>query len=96
MIHGHPHVAKDVLEWVVFEKHIANIYGKWRLHEKIIPSWAQKSRSQSLLTNILDKKDLVEAEDDETVEASKKNTEDDDSETETIRDKYGNVIREKK
>ena len=40
LIHGSPHVAKDVLEYVVFEKHLANIYGKWRLHGKITPNWS--------------------------------------------------------
>lgn len=23
----------------MFEKHIVNEYGKWRIHDKIIPSW---------------------------------------------------------
>jgi len=32
-------LAKDVLEYVVFEKHLANTYGLWRVHEKIIPDW---------------------------------------------------------
>lgn len=32
-------LAKDVLEYVVFEKHLANTYGIWRIHEKIIPDW---------------------------------------------------------
>lgn len=32
-------MAKDVLEYVVFEKHIANEYGSWRIHAKIIPDW---------------------------------------------------------
>ena len=36
---GDPYVAKDVLEYVVFEKHITNLYGEWRLHGKIIPDW---------------------------------------------------------
>merc|ERR1719319_1329348 len=26
LIHGHPHVAKDVIEFVVFEKHIVNLW----------------------------------------------------------------------
>ena len=33
-------VRKDVLEYVVFEKHISHQYGNWRLHAKIIPPWA--------------------------------------------------------
>lgn len=39
LIHGSEHVAKDVLEFVVFEKHISNTYGRWRLHAKILPDW---------------------------------------------------------
>uniref|UniRef100_A0A1A9WJ28 Large ribosomal subunit protein mL45 n=1 Tax=Glossina brevipalpis TaxID=37001 RepID=A0A1A9WJ28_9MUSC len=39
LMHGSEIVAKDVLEYVVFEKHISNEYGKWRLHDKIIPDW---------------------------------------------------------
>lgn len=39
LMHGSEVVTKDVLEYVVFEKHISNEYGKWRLHDKIIPDW---------------------------------------------------------
>ncbi|CAG2179798.1 unnamed protein product [Oppiella nova] len=39
LMHGSDAVVKDVLEYVVFEKHIANLYGKWRLHAKITPEW---------------------------------------------------------
>lgn len=28
-----------MLEYVVFEKHLANEYGTWRIHDKIIPDW---------------------------------------------------------
>ncbi|XP_037114392.1 39S ribosomal protein L45, mitochondrial [Syngnathus acus] len=31
---------KDVLEYVVMERHLVNPYGRWRLHGKIVPSWA--------------------------------------------------------
>ncbi|KAG0721860.1 putative 39S ribosomal protein L45, mitochondrial [Chionoecetes opilio] len=37
--HGSEVVARDVLEYVVFEKHVANTYGSWRVHDKIIPDW---------------------------------------------------------
>lgn len=36
---GNENIAKDVLEYVVFEKHIVDYYGKWKVHAKIIPSW---------------------------------------------------------
>ncbi|KAI5706128.1 hypothetical protein M8J75_005101 [Diaphorina citri] len=39
LMHGSEILAKDVLEYVVFEKHICNQYGTWRIHEKIIPDW---------------------------------------------------------
>ncbi|KAK7081154.1 39S ribosomal protein L45, mitochondrial [Halocaridina rubra] len=39
LIHGSEVVARDVLEYVVFEKHVANTYGMWRIHDKIIPDW---------------------------------------------------------
>ncbi|XP_059612019.1 large ribosomal subunit protein mL45 [Phlebotomus argentipes] len=39
LLHGSEILAKDVLEYVVFERHMANEYGKWRLHEKIVPEW---------------------------------------------------------
>lgn len=38
--HGSEILAKDVLEYIVFEKNISNMYGEWRMHEKIIPPWA--------------------------------------------------------
>lgn len=38
-MHGSKILAKDVLEYVVFEKHLANEYGTWRIHDKIIPDW---------------------------------------------------------
>lgn len=40
LMHGSEILAKDVLEYVVFEKHISNEYGVWRLHDKIIPDWS--------------------------------------------------------
>lgn len=40
LMHGSEILAKDVLEYVVFEKHVSNQYGAWRVHDKIIPDWA--------------------------------------------------------
>lgn len=40
LMHGSEILAKDVLEYAVFEKNISNEYGTWRLHGKIIPDWA--------------------------------------------------------
>ncbi|CAK6975658.1 S ribosomal protein L45%2C mitochondrial [Scomber scombrus] len=37
---GSEEQPKDVLEYVVIERHLTNPYGRWRLHGKIVPSWA--------------------------------------------------------
>jgi large subunit ribosomal protein L45 len=37
---GSETVPKDVIEYVVFEKFLTNIYGVWRMHDKIVPDWA--------------------------------------------------------
>ncbi|XP_046432011.1 large ribosomal subunit protein mL45 [Neodiprion pinetum] len=39
LLHGSEFVTKDVIEYIVFEKHLSNQYGIWRLHDKIIPTW---------------------------------------------------------
>jgi large subunit ribosomal protein L45 len=39
LMHGSESIGKDVLEYVVFEKHLSNSYGVWRIHDKIIPDW---------------------------------------------------------
>jgi len=41
---GSEKLAKDCLEYVVFEKHIADDYGQWRLHSKIVPEWLPKQQ----------------------------------------------------
>ncbi|XP_031635673.1 probable 39S ribosomal protein L45, mitochondrial [Contarinia nasturtii] len=41
LMHGSEILAKDVLEYVVFEKNISNLYGEWRMHDKIVPPWAE-------------------------------------------------------
>ncbi|XP_028170718.1 probable 39S ribosomal protein L45, mitochondrial [Ostrinia furnacalis] len=51
LIHGSEILAKDVLEYVVFEKHLSNMYGTWRVHDKIIPDWAPP-KDPSKLTRI--------------------------------------------
>ncbi|KAK3579293.1 hypothetical protein CHS0354_033373 [Potamilus streckersoni] len=39
LMYGSEHLVKDVIDYVVFEKHIASLYGSWRIHGKIIPKW---------------------------------------------------------
>ncbi|ERE67575.1 39S ribosomal protein L45 [Cricetulus griseus] len=40
LMYGQEDVPKDVLEYVVFERHLVNPYGSWRMHAKIVPPWA--------------------------------------------------------
>jgi large subunit ribosomal protein L45 len=44
LMHGSEILAKDVLEYVVFEKHLSNEYGVWRLHDKVIPQWTEEKQ----------------------------------------------------
>lgn len=37
---GSEEQPKDVLEYLIIERHLMNPYGRWRLHGKIVPSWA--------------------------------------------------------
>jgi len=53
LIHGNENVSKDVLEYCVFEKHMSNIYGVWRLHAKIIPHWMPKREENGRLTFLI-------------------------------------------
>ena len=58
---GSPHLGKDVLDFVVFEKNIVDLYGRWRIHDKIRPDWLpQLYKNQSVR---LPKNDELEQED---------------------------------
>ncbi|VDL97548.1 unnamed protein product [Schistocephalus solidus] len=41
LLFGHPTSAVDVLEYIVFENHITDAFGQWRIHGKIVPPWAR-------------------------------------------------------
>ncbi|XP_068178729.1 large ribosomal subunit protein mL45 isoform X2 [Antennarius striatus] len=40
LILGNEERSKDVLEYLVMERHLTNPYSQWRLHGKIVPAWA--------------------------------------------------------
>eukprot|EP00096_Caligus_rogercresseyi_P002322 TRINITY_DN1441_c0_g1_i1.p1 TRINITY_DN1441_c0_g1~~TRINITY_DN1441_c0_g1_i1.p1 ORF type:complete len:354 (-),score=91.84 TRINITY_DN1441_c0_g1_i1:169-1230(-) len=93
LIHGSEVVAKDVLEYVVLERHLSNIYGTWRLHAKIIPDWAPK-KSGSLLTSVIPDEEFEEGEAEEGNDspvASEAHIDDDDD---AVYDQYGKKIRQ--
>jgi len=39
LMFGSEFISKDVLEYFVYEKHLANEYGMWKIHGKIFPNW---------------------------------------------------------
>jgi len=49
LAYGSEKLSKDCLEYVVFEKHIADEYGCWRLHGKILPDWLPAGTQQPIL-----------------------------------------------
>lgn len=49
LLYGSEILAKDVLEYVVFEKHLSNEYGQWRIHAKIIPPSLMRMGEQTFV-----------------------------------------------
>lgn len=89
LIHGSPVVAKDVLEYIVFEKHLPNIYAQWRVHGKILPL-ANEGRPSSKLTYRLTAEDINE--DDEAEPQIVEDEKEKDYENDVF-DQYGNKIK---
>lgn len=48
LIHGSPNDVKEVLEYIVFEKYMANEYGLWRIHDKIKPESSKQPLSEQV------------------------------------------------
>ena len=71
LMHGSEIIAKDVLEYIVFEKHMANEYGKWRLHDKIIPPWAPPKQPAPITFRVKEEIVVPKEEKDTKVEDSK-------------------------
>ena len=93
LIHGSETVAKDVIEYVVFEKHIANIYGLWRLHSKIIPDWLPAKEPGKLTFRIKSDKETTEAPAGSGAEEKANDKEEaDEADEDQMRDRYGRKI----
>jgi len=99
LIHGSETVAKDVLEYVVFEKHLSNIYGTWRLHSKIIPDWMPR-REPGRLTYRVPREAKSDNVKEEAVKSSEKTEEafaekEDEEPKESIFDRFGRMLGKK-
>lgn len=98
LIHGSETIAKDVLEYVVFEKHLANVYGTWRLHGKIIPNW-MPPKAPGLLTYMVPKEKTEENKNKESKEkevvSKSEDSEKDEPESESIYNRFGKILRGK-
>lgn len=55
LMHGSEILAKDVLEYVVLEKNVSNLYGEWRMHDKIIPPWAEPKQPSPITYRFVEK-----------------------------------------
>lgn len=62
LMYGSEILAKDVLEYVVFENHISNEYGKWRIHDKIIPDWISNKQPTPITYRLIEDEPLPIAE----------------------------------
>jgi large subunit ribosomal protein L45 len=38
---GSEEVAREVIEYVIFENHVASVDGRWRILDKIYPKWSK-------------------------------------------------------
>lgn len=63
LMHGSEILAKDVLEYVVFEKNISNLYGEWRMHDKIVPPWAEPKQPSPTTYRFIEQEDDDEDDD---------------------------------
>jgi len=94
LIHGNENVSKDVLEYCVFEKHLSNVYGVWRLHTKIIPDWMPRNEENGRLTYL-----VKEVPEPTKKEKSKRVTEHESDEEEkeegggSLYDRFGRMLK---
>ena len=95
MIHGSETVAKDVLEFVVFEKHLANVYGTWRIHAKIIPDWLPAKEPGRLTYRVPSQKEDTKKTDKKEEDVEKSEAHEDTEEKESIYDRFGRIIGRK-
>ncbi|CAI4232481.1 unnamed protein product [Auanema sp. JU1783] len=60
LILGSETEPRDVVEYVVFENHIAVVDGVWRLHDKVYPKWSQPKQGAHLTKELEDSTDTNE------------------------------------
>ena len=71
-MYGGEHLVKDVLEYVVFEKHLADTYSRWRIHGKVVPDW-MPARQPILKTSRKPAFQTADGNDDDEEEDGKEN-----------------------
>ncbi|XP_055302170.1 probable 39S ribosomal protein L45, mitochondrial [Sitodiplosis mosellana] len=79
LMHGSEILAKDVLEYVVFEKNISNLYGEWRMHAKIIPPWNESKQPSPTTYRVINVEDS-----DEILDEPNQNQEDQEQAIEAV------------
>lgn len=61
LILGSESEARPVLEYVIFENHIASLDGVWRLHDKLYPKWAQTKQAAKITTPVDEQTTILES-----------------------------------
>lgn len=82
-----------MLEYVVFEKHLSNIYGLWRLHSKIVPDWLP-AREPGRLTFKIPKEEPRKEKEAESKEVVSEEQEE-EPQRESLMDRFGRAIGRK-
>lgn len=70
LMHGSEIIAKDVLEYVIFENNISNTYGVWRLHAKIIPEWTPPKEPSRITYRVVEKEEEANVEEEKVKESA--------------------------
>ena len=84
-----------MLEYVVFEKHLSNIYGLWRLHSKIVPDWLPAKEPGRLTYRVPKEQPKEEATKEESKEAKPASQEEEEEGKESMLDRFGRIIGRK-
>ena len=75
-MYGSEHIVKDCLEYVVFEHHLSDSNGAWRIHGKIFPTWLppRDTLLKTIRKPILKQKQAIEEKESEKLVESKEDS----------------------
>ena len=68
---GSEDIPKDVLEYIVFEKHLSGMYGSWRMHGKITPDWVTSNEPIVKSMIVPEEQELEQLKEDQDMQGDK-------------------------